>query len=434
MKKHKLKMNKAIFRSIAKIGMVLIALILTLSWGRIPATNSFFSDSASINGNTVSTGYWIPVLSMSVNPPDPDGDNGWYVTHPCIILTSSISDVTIYYEFSNDGDPLDGTAYAGGCIYVPGGDPTRFQAQAANKANSSWLSNIVSDSLKVDTVCPDVEITEPDDGDEVDGEVEIRGSFSDANPKEYKLKIKDSSGDTVYSSGYISISHSFSDKLLYDWDTESLENGVYRIKLTGKDQAGNKCEDSIKVEVENEVVEPGDVVINELMWMGSDGDADDEWIELRNMTGHKIDISNWNIEHGGMGAGGHIEIPNGYYIKSGGYFLITKKKWDETAISLSGDLDKDEGYTHVAGMNLKNTGEVLILKDKDGNVIDTAWQDDTWPKGENGTDKKSMERKDPPGDGTSAGKWQTCDDESCNDTTYWDSEGNNYGTPGKENL
>src|SRR3989344_3891492 len=43
-------------------------------------------------------------------------------------------------------------------------------------------------------------------------------------------------------------------------------------------------------------IQPGDVVINEIMWMGTQGDSADEWIELRNMTGGVIDISNWVVD------------------------------------------------------------------------------------------------------------------------------------------
>ncbi|MCE9598505.1 MAG: lamin tail domain-containing protein [Spirochaetia bacterium] len=45
---------------------------------------------------------------------------------------------------------------------------------------------------------------------------------------------------------------------------------------------------------------PGDVVISEVMWAGSynaagDSASDDDWIELRNMTNHSIDLSHWSI-------------------------------------------------------------------------------------------------------------------------------------------
>ncbi|MEK7653404.1 MAG: lamin tail domain-containing protein [Patescibacteria group bacterium] len=178
---------------------------------------------------------------------------------------------------------------------------------------------------------------------------------------------------------------------------------------------------------------PGDVVINELMWMGSSGDSNDEWIELRNMKNYDIDLSNWDID-GAVSGSGHLEIPEGYTIKANGFFLITKNSWDDTAINLIADLPSDEGLTNKSGMSLLNTGEQLILKDNGGNVIDTAWQDGVaWPAGSNGTVKKSMERNDIPGDGTATSSWHTCVDASST-ALYWDVGRTEMGTPGVANL
>ena len=81
------------------------------------------------------------------------------------------------------------------------------------------------------------------------------------------------------------------------------------------------------IEEPEEPIENGDVVINEIMWSGSSGDDDDEWIELRNMTDHDIDLSNWNINNAGQGSGpgAHLDIPHGYSIKAKG---IAKVKFD----------------------------------------------------------------------------------------------------------
>lgn len=181
----------------------------------------------------------------------------------------------------------------------------------------------------------------------------------------------------------------------------------------------------------------GEVVINELMWMGSYGDTNDEWIELKNITSHDIDLSNCVIKNAnsGIGPGAHLQIPSGYIIKANDYFLITKKKWDETAVNLTADLPPDKGLTHKSGMNLKNTGEELVLINSSGTTLDTAWKDDViWPAGNNGIVKQSMERNDIPGDGALAENWHTCVDDQCNDITYWRAEGNNFGTPRAANL
>lgn len=176
----------------------------------------------------------------------------------------------------------------------------------------------------------------------------------------------------------------------------------------------------------------GDVVINEVMWMGSTVNTTDEWIELKNMTDQDIDLSNWDIENGGVGAG-HIEIPNGYSIKANGYFLIMKRKWDESAVDLDADLSKSKGYTHVSGMNLLNDGEQLTLEDENDTVIDQT-PIAPWAAGSHGTLRQSMERNDIPGDGTIAANWHTCVSGAANGAPYWNTVGSNFGTPLAANL
>lgn len=180
---------------------------------------------------------------------------------------------------------------------------------------------------------------------------------------------------------------------------------------------------------------PGDVIINEVMWMGSNGETSDEWIELKNMTARDINLSNWNIKQGGTGTGvgAHIEIPSGYSIKANGYFLITKKKWNETAITLTSDLAKSKGYTHVAGMKLEDEGEELVLENKDALVIDRTPLGG-WPAGTDGALKQSMERNDIPGDGSLAANWHACVSGAANGAPYWDVTGPNFGTPLAANL
>src|SRR6185436_19470381 len=40
---------------------------------------------------------------------------------------------------------------------------------------------------------------------------------------------------------------------------------------------------------------PGDVVINELAWMGTTSNTANEWIELYNTTGSSISLSGWTL-------------------------------------------------------------------------------------------------------------------------------------------
>lgn len=220
------------------------------------------------------------------------------------------------------------------------------------------------------------------------------------------------------------------DVCIYPPEGESVFE-AYAVNKDNDKWVSDEIREDFKVEFKTK---EGDVVINELMWMGSLEDSDDEWIELRNITNRKIDLSNWNIKYAGSGKNGHIEIPHGYSIEAKGYFLITAQKWNETEINLKADLDKDEGYTNVSGMSLKDDGEKLVLEDKNKNTIDTAWKDEHWNDGWHGLLlHMSMERDIDPGDGTLASSWHTCINRKCNDKEYWRNQGFNFGTPGKEN-
>src|SRR6185436_21017775 len=56
-------------------------------------------------------------------------------------------------------------------------------------------------------------------------------------------------------------------------------------------------------------VNAGDVVINEINWAGSNGDGNDEWVELRNTTNHAINLNNWVIDNLGTGSGPGANLP-----------------------------------------------------------------------------------------------------------------------------
>ena len=168
---------------------------------------------------------------------------------------------------------------------------------------------------------------------------------------------------------------------------------------------------------------PGDVVINELMWMGSSGNEYDEWIELRNTTGSLINLTGWTIENAGS-EGASITLSG--TIPASGYFLISHFVSSSSAIKDAIVVDQV-----IAGISLVNTGEQLTLKSASGVTIDQT-PSGTWVAGTHtspATVERLMERDDDPSTG-----WHTCINVACNDTTYWDAEGDNYGTPKAANL
>ena len=144
-----------------------------------------------------------------------------------------------------------------------------------------------------------------------------------------------------------------------------------------------------------------EVVMNEVMWMGSTVNYRDEWIELRNMTGSPVDIGQWTIEKVTDTGTRILHIPASRTIPSNGYFLIAN--YPKTSANSALNIDINEVNNSIELLNSGNGN--LILKDRDGNIVDQA-KGDTWPAGFS----------------------------HCNDTTYWDTEGNNYGTPGSPNL
>lgn len=177
----------------------------------------------------------------------------------------------------------------------------------------------------------------------------------------------------------------------------------------------------------------GSVVINELMWMGSTESTADEWIELRNTTNQDIDLSNWELENVTAG-GSPLIIPSGKTIPANGFFLIVNYEPIHPNSALKDTLAYDLKESNIQIDNNYQNNKAIILKDSYGNTIDSTPTpvSSNWPAGINGTGSdpdRSMERNSDPSTG-----WQTCTNDACNDMTYWDTEGSNYGTPKAANL
>lgn len=170
-------------------------------------------------------------------------------------------------------------------------------------------------------------------------------------------------------------------------------------------------------------VNPGDVVINELMWMGSSRTTD-EWIELKNTTNNSINLTNcyltryWNGDVTMIGP----SFFNGQTIDSQGYFLISNYDKDHSSSKL--DIAPNIVDSDVL---LSNTSlQVKLICDS--TTIDIAGNASTPLAGDKGTPKRSMQRKSPPGDGTLAENWCTASTQ-----VNWDQGASDFGTPGAPN-
>lgn len=216
-----------------------------------------------------------------------------------------------------------------------------------------------------------------------------------------------------------------------------VDNGPaeYFFAVRAKDRAGNISPlvagsiDSAGAPTASTVTrQAGDVVINEIMWMGSDGDTTDEWIELRNMTDKEIDVSGWVIENAGPGSTAYT-LPATTTLPASNFIVISRQS------AVASQLRNVPTITDAA-LDLDDSGEQLTLKTSAAGIVIDQTATGVWAAGENTTTKRSMERDNVPSDGTNSHNWHTCDSASCEDARelYWDSVGTNYGTPGAANL
>ena len=133
----------------------------------------------------------------------------------------------------------------------------------------------------------------------------------------------------------------------------------------------------------------GDVVINEISWMGTTNSANDEWLELKNTTDDLINLSGWVLKS----ADEKIKIPLKNMIPAKGFYLL--ERTDDASVPAT---KADIIYTGA----LNNTGQHLLLYDNANNIIDQVNFLSKWPAGNN-TTKQTMEK------GAGA-EWQTSKD------------------------
>ncbi|MBU1446327.1 lamin tail domain-containing protein [Patescibacteria group bacterium] len=160
----------------------------------------------------------------------------------------------------------------------------------------------------------------------------------------------------------------------------------------------------------------GNVVINEIAWMGSIDSTNDEWIELHNTTASDIDLTNWTIDDDNGSA--IYQITTGL-IPANGYFLIEDTE-ESTSIVANA----------IIAISLSNTGDSLILKDETGVVIDAVNSSGgMWAAGDN-TSKMSMERIDANVNGDDVNNWINS---NASGPAIGRSGSNINGTPGAQN-
>lgn len=191
----------------------------------------------------------------------------------------------------------------------------------------------------------------------------------------------------------------------------------------------------------------GDIVINEIMWMGSSVHYNDQWIELRNTTDDDIDVGQWIVENG-EASNQNLMLPANSVIPANDLFVLYRRNPQSPNSAVDNDLPNSQ-IRQSGSLSLANDYDnngALVLSTPDGTLIDQTPEptSSSWPHGENDPGQKrwSMQRGAVPGDGTDLNHWYTCNPDVLDgDGTlaqmqgYWKSgTDSNCGTPGRVNL
>lgn len=244
-----------------------------------------------------------------------------------------------------------------------------------------------------------------------------------------------------------------SDQLIDDLDPGCYDTGQYDPTDNDENDTLPECSDNFDNDSDGEIdfpqddgctdaadndetdmtqngINPGDVVINELMWMGSNLSYNDEWIELFNTTQKNIDLSGCQLTRLKTGAEAlMLTIPNGQSILSQNYFLISNYDKAGSNIDIDPELvDQDVVLTN-SDLQVKLYCGGQTWDDVNSILIDTADDGNGAPLAGDNTNKKSMSRKSPAGDGTQATSWCTAGVQ-----VNWDPGTTEYGTPGAVNV
>lgn len=129
---------------------------------------------------------------------------------------------------------------------------------------------------------------------------------------------------------------------------------------------------------------PGEVIVNEVAWSGSQADGADEWLELVNTTGRVVDLTGWRL----VAADGAPDIPLTGLIHPGAHFLIERDD-DQVVSDVAADL-----VASFSG-DLSDEGETLHLMFGMLTVDTVNVDGGAWPAGQAAPHHHSMERAAP---------------------------------------
>lgn len=144
------------------------------------------------------------------------------------------------------------------------------------------------------------------------------------------------------------------------------------------------------------------LVINEIMYNPEVGNG--EFVEFYNLTYDTVNIGGWKFEDENKNTNKLIETS--FLLPPKEYFVLCS---DSTVIKRFNLYDHQ--YKNILGtssLGLANSGELILLKDARGNVVDSVFYSDKWNNKNIETTKgKSLERINPTFNGNDPLNWST---------------------------
>ncbi len=148
--------------------------------------------------------------------------------------------------------------------------------------------------------------------------------------------------------------------------------------------------------------ERNSMVINEIMF--EPGEDNSEFVEFLNLSDEPVNIGGWRIEDekdniSKLAQTSFHIAPNSYFVLAADSLVIEKYFLDESALI---------SILDVSSLGLVNSGELILLKDVKGNVIDSVLYSDKWHNDNFASTKNiSLERINPKLNSNDESNWSS---------------------------
>ncbi len=172
------------------------------------------------------------------------------------------------------------------------------------------------------------------------------------------LMIYASGGFDAFVQNLFSARNSFSST--EEIDLDSRERTTAEMKDALAMNAKKSAISAKRCSVPSSAIKAGDVLLNEVAWMGSEGDSKREWVELKNISSAPVSLNGWEL----LDKSGRIDVhfDSRILIPSNGFHIVSR------------------GSDFTGTIN--NSDEVLYLFDASCGLRDVVVANHKWPAGD----------------------------------------------------